>query len=479
MESANEHWKELCGSWDEMAHNHITSDYSLHNCPNYKNVLADKVKIPIISSNSYVTRINSSNLTRIQDESSEFVSEVSSLDFKLQWPSFLSVEVAESTPVMKCPAKMHQVVWGAGKYSFKARLFPDLVSHLMQPTTSGPNSLHYPTFSRKGFEDTQPMPRYLETSISGSEFLFIPENMLASFTLSPMETGGVEKSGLLLRQCFVDASNFVDFQEALSISSKVSSMDHSILALLSSPSFDSKMTRSPLEMSLRDFHNYTIPSNTNTINSDISSESSLKAEKRSRRVGRQGQGNNFREWQELNKWNLMISSLTMPRPPIPTISSMGRRNASLQWESTYLPSSLDRSRFGYNITYCQESESEISSDSLNASNSTCETKVFERGSQNPAEYLHISLSDVNDHVTFDVVVHDLIPGTSYRFRSTLFYDSTGSSMSGWTNPMMTKANTVPAPVSNIVATPGPAHYDLSPGSVILSMTKPIDDGGKV
>ena len=58
------------------------------------------------------------------------------------------------------------------------------------------------------------------------------------------------------------------------------------------------------------------------------------------------------EWQDSKKWDYMVTSLTIPQPLAPIVVSTGRLNASLQWDSLYVPEVGDKTRFGFNVSVC-------------------------------------------------------------------------------------------------------------------------------
>ena len=76
----------------------------------------------------------------------------------------------------------------------------------------------------------------------------------------------------------------------------------------------------------------------------------------------------FKDWQESNKWDRLITSLTRPRPLCPEIIHLGRRNATIQISSKFLPKLSDTTNFGFNISICSHSLS------LNLSNRIRETE---------------------------------------------------------------------------------------------------------
>ena len=63
----------------------------------------------------------------------------------------------------------------------------------------------------------------------------------------------------------------------------------------------------------------------------------------------------LKDWQQSNKWDHLITSLTLPRPLCPEIMHLGRRNARIQISSKFLPKLSDTTNFGFNISICSHS----------------------------------------------------------------------------------------------------------------------------
>eukprot|EP01041_Mallomonas_annulata_P005312 gene5312-10623_t len=111
----------------------------------------------------------------------------------------------------------------------------------------------------------------------------------------------------------IDGSNFRSFRTAMSLEAKVSPQALHILNTINSPSFDTSMLREPDDMD------------------DLKSYRTYPRSSKIKKDGGGSRGNKFRVWQESNKWNLLISSLTMPEPPCPMLGEIGRRNVKLTW----------------------------------------------------------------------------------------------------------------------------------------------------
>jgi hypothetical protein len=458
--------------------NLVTLDYSLANCDN-KESLRSSLKIPAIASNTYLSKVNDALYGSVhKDNLYSDEKSMNLFNYSDHWPALFLLHQKDATPVHSCPLNMHQVVWGAGKSKITVRLFPSTSSKSFNPSLGKKYPLHFPIYSGSGFVLGQPVnppeiPPYLESIITGNEFMFIPENYLASFLV---DDDSDTSNNYLIRHCFVDASNFAEFKKSLSISSKVSQIDKTLLITIKAPSFDLKMVRFPVDMTVADFHQFPKPLTDAIVDPSLST---VNSEKSNRNRKNKKSSANFRDWQEVNKWNMMISALTMPQPYTPEVKVIGRRNVTLQWESPYLPSSIDKTRFGFNITICNENDD---IDGTNIDDSKCVTHEFIRGEKLLIENKKLSNRDIlSDYDTiFSAVVTNLEPNTRYRFNSVTFYDTSTSSESPWSGLFTTAPLTVPVAVYEVDSVSSYALFAVAgekSTNVNLYFKKSIDDGG--
>ncbi len=172
------------------------------------------------------------------------------------------------------------------------------------------------------------------------------------------------------------------------------------------------------------------------------------------------------EWQDINKWNVLISSLTLPESPPVVMTHIGRKNITLEWRSLYNPSYLDKTLFGFNITTCVDGvELEY-----------CEVQTFIRSSGGTLmERVDEELSsrEGTDVVVFTVFLSNLLPDTAYKFRSTMFVGTSHSNPSEWSRLYTTPPLSIPSSIHGSVKAIG---GDVKM-PVVLLFNLPIDDGG--
>jgi hypothetical protein len=393
---------------------------------------------------------------------------------------------------------MHMLVWGASK-PLRARVFQQSSAYAFSPnigSTLDSDSeeslpLHVTSFSGSGFPKisafqaeikgmkenstiSMKIPRFAEVELGeATDYLFIPSDHLVSFYPSGISEKKIdslrshllgskeEQTTHLFKTCFVDASNLNRFKDALDLSSKVSSFDQQILDTLQTGSVDIKMERVATDTLL-----------SRLLDGKRSTESSSNAAATTSSSGRR-ERSSFRDWQESNKWNLLISSLTLPRPLVPRMVITGRTNVTLEWGSPFIPGAADTTRFGFNITICSIRTNDMSPDTKDTprlqkslSNSEmdsedrkkdadssaepelCVVWVLERGGPLLKEQIdkQQSLLAGSDVSLFSAILLDLLPHTSYIFRMTIFYDSSEGMSSEWSNIFTTQPITVPGPI---------------------------------
>ena len=181
----------------------------------------------------------------------------------------------------------------------------------------------------------------------------------------------------------------------------------------------------------------------------------------------------------------MVTSLTIPAPKIPQVISVGRKNATFEWISPFLPGEGDKTAFGFNITLCVENVAEMGiCRNYTLERTHDENKPTRLLEQKPSKNSHSS-QDISSTTKFSVDVTDLEPSTSYRFRMNLFFDSFQSLPSEWSSIFFTAPLTVPSRIplpsgSENQFLPNPTGVTISPASctsINVVALKPVDDGG--
>jgi hypothetical protein len=135
-------------------------------------------------------------------------------------------------------------VWGTSD-PISFRLFNKSVwSHYFEPKM-GYHVPHYFTYTETGFPAGKALPNndFYEGILNPGEFLFIPWTHLASFDV------GTIHNLAIMRDCFADASNLLNFREIIAIEAKISKDLHQTLKQIDTLSFDFAMNREPSEQS--------------------------------------------------------------------------------------------------------------------------------------------------------------------------------------------------------------------------------------
>lgn len=507
--------------------------------------------IPKAAANNYLFRLPPS--TSPEDTDTE------TFNYRLLWPAILTIDSLDNPVVNTCPQNMHMLVWGASR-PLRVRVYDQSAAHTFHPTLGNNKNnnnnnidnknnrnlkdseahlpLHVTSYEGSGFpkisaflniingiknvkENIKKNPNFAEAELStSSEYLFIPNNHLVSIypaeisekkidSLKARVLGSVEeRTGHLFVSCFVDASNLNKFKDALDLSSTVSPFDQLILDTFHSNSIDVKMDRTAGDSLLSSLLNgeqnrkRTIDTNANadTTPQQATESSTVKknSNKRSRGTASGGSSSSFRDWQESNKWNLLITSLTLPRAPVPHIVSIGRNNVTLDWSSPYIPEPADTTKFGFNITICKRKSygGRSSGSGINDYGGDAQRTLFggdregegesrregkegvitiegektvdledcfvwelERGKPLLLEYFNKqqSLLVGGEVSLFSSTLPELLPDTPYTFKMTIFYDASESMSSEWSSLFRTHPITVPSEIpQGVVAVVTPA-----------------------
>lgn len=140
------------------------------------------------------------------------------------------------------------------------------------------------------------------------------------------------------------------------------------------------------------------------------------------------------DWQELKRWNMLVTALTLPTPEVPLVIAQGRQNLTFSWSSSFRPSSTDQSRFGYNLTMCAvhtdanlDADSECTSLELERDKDVRQTVKGDEGdAQTTSRYLkgrlredvdaELSRRDGFEHWKYSVTVSGLRTNTQYIYR---------------------------------------------------------------
>ena len=217
--------------------------------------------------------------------------------------------------------------------------------------------------------------------LGSGEYIFIPYDNLVSIVREDGTASGDNSPVILYKHCLVDASNIVVVKNALGIESYTNPIAHTLLNVLSSASFDTTINRSPTPHTLSQYLAGHYAGVTNAAGDSTGEEGAstdtptpaTPAKKTGRNRSKRASGSStgdktgtststsastvkgsLREWQELKKWNMMITSMTIPAPYLPSVMQpVGRNYVSLHWNSPFRPgNNKDTTKFGFNVTLC-------------------------------------------------------------------------------------------------------------------------------
>lgn len=433
-----------CAIKSNSVENILTVDRTLSPCDHLN------FSIPSVLYNNYLPRVLNSSIP--YNTSLYTNDKYKSIDYISHWPSIGSTSNSTSTRVHSCPSQLHLILWGTTQ-PLKIKLLNTYYVSSLEPTvhdTDGilPNHFKY----IKTFQDLSTTLPVIEFTLNPNELAFIPNQYLTNIISSS------EISELYyFKSCYLDASNFKAFLSSLAVEAIISKSSHNLLETLQLPSFPTTMFREVTERSVASMR-------TGSTSEGVTATVSEKPKQRGAR------GNTFRLWQDTNKWTRIISSLTMPQPPVPVTSNIGRNHIQIKWTSPYVPMSADTTRFGYNVSYCKSLPVTQEED---VDPTVCETVERLRTSMDELLDLDRTLSRGVETVVFVTKLTKLTPNTTYWYRIVMFYGSAYSTPSHWSSAYTTLPLTVPAPVMGHVTASTAGSTDVS-----LTFAMPSDDGGE-
>lgn len=461
--------------------------------------------VPKIATNNYLYRIQLSDL---ESEHNSFISLAS------HWPSTFHLQKGDVTNVHQCPANMHMALWSTNFIAnIEIRMFHQTSADHFGIDLEA-SSLHHPTFKNHGFMIDEALPKFAQAFLGPNEFLFVPSSAVvslfyrASLVESPQQVP-------LFRSCFVDASNLNSFRKYLDLSGKVSKYDAAVAKLFQSSEFPTAMKRDAIDSDHFVLQQHASSANFmenlssgnemfENDNSALESPTIKTGKSRVNRRNRGSKGGVFKEWQETNKWNKMITSLTIPQPDLPGHIIIGRNNFTAEWVSPFVPAANDKTKFGFNFTVCSTSQ-DIAGIDKETIIEKCRAVTFVRsdgiqqgltlrerkGRNKDDEAKYGPDMDERAMITyFSADITGLGPSSRFRFRVNIFFDTFLSLPSDWSTVMTTMPLTPPSPIPMFPEFDDRGSFiqpkvhsvfltSLSCTSLKIVAYKPIDDGGSI
>lgn len=394
-----------------------------------------------------------------------------------EWPALQYVHTERPSRAIQCPANMHMLAWhysdaerggsvdvrafplSRSAAYFKSRLFHEDID-AANPTFKG----YFSSFTRTGFPDShdlgvqadEELPPFAATSMlssrtSGGEYVFIPNSHVVSFKCS---TGSCP----ILLMCFVDASNLNLFRDATSFIGEVAATEAGVHAALMLPEFEVDLPKYPSDLTLNSYLSVALQSETGE-NAAVEPPIVVPTNRRDRRKKSDGTGGaDFKNWQDLTRWKMLIASITLQKPAAPTILQTRRHQATISWSSPFVPFGSDKTSFGFNVIFCpiegdrllQEHFLFPFSPSLPSQElaSGCGSQRFVRGADASSLLERVDEALLRrtgvSAPLFTAEVGGLQPDSSYQFRLSVFYDQKESPLSSFTAATRTAPLSAPS-----------------------------------
>lgn len=346
---------------------------------------------PVELTNNYLIRTQTLDLPKTVE---------SDFDYKLFWPS---IRVQDTVPsaILSCPSNLHHILF-APSDSIKVRLFLKSNLAYFDPIVREDQPQHFIYYQRNGFTEVPTQIDYIDYTLKKDEYIFIPYDHAYSLLPETTNTG-------VLVSCFLDASNLSGFKKALNWQSFVSNNDEFQNRIFSLASFDFKMAKFPSALQWKDYLN-TLQDKNFTKTDLTTPGTSTKRRKRN------SVKNDFKEWQELTRWNQLISKLVIPSCRILKATDIGRNAITLIWQSEFVPRPGDTSYFAFRLVICPNT---FYFDPRNNSNSSCFSRIADSSTiiNNDGE------RDDGQVSQFSVLVDNLQSNKTYFIKIEILYDT--------------------------------------------------------
>jgi len=328
--------------------------------------------------------------------------------------------------------------------------------------------------------------------LNHGDAIFVPSGSSASFSNKNIIASS-EEDILLMRFCFLDASNLNDVKSRLQLGQIIDDGQRKLLYELSKSSFDVRMQRDVPRLSNWTSEYKIWPRNLSG-NDDSTSSLSHRKLKRSRRKRAK-----YFNWQIDRSWDYKILGLTLPTLPPPDLIDKGRRNVTLTWTCPFQKREDDTKQViylvaweEYNLDGNLQSNSSVTFNELSVPRDDFNINYI----PNEEQYLE---SDGQPIKVLKAQIKNLKAASEYMFRVALVYGEgqsrCSSLFSAFSRRIRTEPSTKPFPLSSPPELLEPHLWDDTLGNgmdnsrrfipaygseastLILQFHSPYDDGG--
>lgn len=362
-----------------------------------------------------------------------------------RWPAVRTLAAGASSPFMQCPSAMHLLVWHLSPdgATLRASIFSGVGSG--DGDASGGIFRSYDAPAGEGTAVQEASVASSATATRG-EYVLVPHDHLLRLQCESAQAGCV-----VVAQCFVDAANLNSFRQAVAGRAEQSAEDRALHEALTAPTFSPALPRVPTDALLREFASPTpaegisaqdaAPSGGDSASASTAAAAGGNRRDRRKRAG----GSDFKDWQELSKWNMLVTALTLPAPARPAVDKVGRQSVALTWRSPFVAAASDKTRFGFTMQACE----------IGGGDDSCVRAQFLRGEAGSAALAEELDADALRLRGVEATLlrgefTGLRPDTSYEVRGAVLYDQSQSPFSPPSSVFRTAPLSVPSAADGAV-----------------------------
>ena len=341
--------------------------------------------------------------------------------------------------------------------------------------------------------------RHLNIAMNQNDAIFVPTGFAISFRNVNNMAAKNNSSVILLRSCFVDASNFNIVKSYLQLDQDVNNKSKLLLSKLSDPEFNIGMQRDP---DLADeYEKLSSSFKRNEQPLCYHNEHKNCQERKPHRVQKKRQSS-FNNWQIDKEWHHRITGLTLPTLDPPKVFDIGRNTLTISWICPFQKKKGDSTRIQYIVVFKEYPSGKVLD--VTYDEDSLEIEFIASFTYSIQKNYNMYMTDSKTGARkFMAKIHDLKASSQYEFKVAIKYGEYDkeytSLLSRPSNLITTSSARKPRPLSTPPQVLGPnlwnevlnnpnintsgkqsqfqSSYRTEVTTIMLHMRAPYDDGG--